>query len=315
MPDKTTEDKYDLDNLIKLCDIKKRKRKLEHIKLSYLKEPLIELNTLIGMKNIKKSIVGQILYYIQGLQDADMLHTIIEGPPGCGKTTVGRILGKIYCKLGLIKTDKFIIAKRSDLIGEYLGQTSMKTQKVIDSAMGGVLFIDEAYSLGNRRRTDSYSKECIDTINQNLSEKAGEFICIIAGYEIDLEECFFSYNPGLKRRFPWKYTITKYDHKELRLIFRKKVKESGWKFDNPKVGDNKWFEENEKYFIHQGGDIESFLSKCKIIHSARVFEYPHYKKKKLTNEDLNEALLEFKKHRKKDDDDDNNDIAKLMMYT
>jgi SpoVK/Ycf46/Vps4 family AAA+-type ATPase len=309
---------YSLQDLIEKCKSRKRKRNLEELKLSYLLKPLEKLDNMIGMANVKQSIVDQILYYIQNLDDADMLHTIIEGPPGCGKTTVGQILGEIYCCLGIIKTSKFVIAKRSDLIGEYLGQTSIKTQKVIDSAIGGVLFIDEAYSLGNSRKTDSFSKECIDTINQNLSEKAGEFVCIIAGYKDDLDSCFFAYNPGLRRRFPWKYTITKYSSDELRLIFIKQVLENGWKLDNKNVGNRKWFESNNKYFINQGGDILTFFSKCKIMHSRRVFGLPHHKKKKLTLDDLNSALEEFKKHSKHNFDDENNDdkykISNLMMY-
>ena len=146
----------------------------------------------------------------------DMLHTIIEGPPGVGKTQLGKILAKIYLSLGIIQSNKFRIATRKDFIGEYLGHTAIKTQKVIDSCMGGVLFIDEAYSLGNGdSKKDTFSKECIDTLNQNLSENKGKFVCIIAGYKENLEHDFFSVNPGLQRRFPFRYSIEKYTSKEL----------------------------------------------------------------------------------------------------
>ena len=106
--------------------------------------------------------------------------------------------------MGVIKGNKrniygenkyeFKIVKRSDLIGKYLGHTAAKTQKVIDSCKGGVLFIDEAYSLGNPEGRDSFSKECIDTINQNLTENKANLLCIIAGYKDALDKCFFAYN-------------------------------------------------------------------------------------------------------------------------
>ena len=96
---------------------------------------------------------------------------LVKGEPGTGKTELGNILGKIYLAVGALKNDVFRVVKRSDLIAGYLGQTAIKTQKVIDQCTGGVLFIDEAYSLGNSEQRDSFSKECIDTLNQNLSEK------------------------------------------------------------------------------------------------------------------------------------------------
>ena len=86
--------------------------------------------------------------------------------------------------MGFLKNNIFKMVKRSDLIGQYLGQTSIKTQKVIDEVIGGVLFIDEAYSLGNSEKRDSYSKECLDTINRNLTENGNKFICIIAGLSL-----------------------------------------------------------------------------------------------------------------------------------
>jgi hypothetical protein len=164
-----------------------------------------------------------------------MIHTVIEGPPGVGKTTLGYILGEIYSNLDIIeqpknKTNqlKFKIVKRSDLVAKYLGQTSHRTQEAINSVLGGVLFIDEAYSLGNNDVDDSYSKECLDTLNQNLSEKKNQFLCIIAGYKDALERNFFAYNEGLKRRFPFTYTIEEYTPNELKNIFIGMLDNSNW---------------------------------------------------------------------------------------
>jgi hypothetical protein len=160
-----------------------------------------------------------------------MLHTVIEGPPGVGKTELGKILAEMYSALGVIKSNKFKLVKRTDLIGKYLGHTAEKTQSVIDDADGGVLFIDEAYSLGAQDGGDSFAKECIDTINQNLSENKKKFICIIAGYPDELEKSFFGYNPGLHRRFPFRYSIEGYSSKELSQIFVKKLNDANWRMD------------------------------------------------------------------------------------
>ena len=205
-------------------------------KLNKILPSLIKLQKLTGMESVKKTIVGHILYFLMNYEkNQDMIHTVIEGPPGVGKTTLGYILGEIYSNLDIIeqpknKTNqfKFKIVKRSDLIAKYLGQTSHRTQEVINSVLGGVLFIDEAYSLGNNDADDSYSKECLDTLNQNLSEKKNQFLCIIAGYKNSLDRNFFAYNEGLRRRFPFTYTIEEYSPNELKNIFIGMLDNSNW---------------------------------------------------------------------------------------
>ena len=240
-----------IDDLIELgnmFDINKRKKyNIDLRTLNDLVKPLTDLKNVIGMDNVKNDIVNQIIYYLQDLEDTkdNMMHTIIQGPPGVGKSLLGRIIGEIYYNMGVIKSSNrhhrfdeyrkrfpFKIARRSDLIGRYLGETAIKTQEVIDSCYGGVLFIDEAYSLGNEEGRDSFSKECIDTINQNLTENKGNFLCIIAGYKESLEKCFFNYNDGLKRRFPFVYTVNKYTPTELYNIFERMVDKINWKLDN-----------------------------------------------------------------------------------
>ena len=169
---KDIKDINDLIELGKMYDPKEKVRyNIDLYKLSKLVEPLEKLNSMIGLSNIKENIVGQIIYNMQNLDDNDdMMHTVIQGSPGVGKTMLGKILGDIYFNMGVIKGNKkrsrfgeekynFKIVKRSDLIGKYLGHTAVKTQKVIDSCQGGVLFIDEAYSLGNPEGRDTFSKE------------------------------------------------------------------------------------------------------------------------------------------------------------
>ena len=187
-------------------------------------EELYELNNMIGMDKLKQQIVDQILFFTQGIDEKIMLHTVLEGPPGTGKTTVSYIMAKIYAKLGIFKKVKFNVIKRADLISEYLGGTTIKTMETLDRCKNGVILIDEAYSLGSQPgQDDMYSKECIDAINQYLTENVDKIICIIAGYKKQLNECFFSMNPGLKRRFPWTFTIENYTAEELSNIYYKQI--------------------------------------------------------------------------------------------
>jgi len=149
-----------IDDLIELGQIykpeEKKKYNIDMVGLNKLVEPLTELKRMIGMPKLKKAILDQVIYFLQDFDEknAHMMHTIIEGPPGSGKTEVAKILAKIYARLGFLNKDKVTSVRRSDLIGQYLGQTAIKTQKAIDSAKGGVLLIDEAYSLGNPEGRD-----------------------------------------------------------------------------------------------------------------------------------------------------------------
>jgi len=285
--------------------------------LNKLMVSLDELNSVIGMDSVKKSIVDQIIFFLQGFEkNKNMLHTVIQGPPGVGKTMLGFILGKIYYNMGVLKgsanainslTGKkndfvFKVVRRSDLIGEYLGHTAIKTQRVIDECKGGVLFIDEAYSLGNNDKKDSFSKECIDTLNRNLSENKTKFLCIIAGYPDDLERCFFSQNTGLRRRFTFKYNIDKYTSQELSQIFIKMVKDDDWALAK-EVYDNlsDFMNKNMEQFENFGGDMETLLLNCKISHAKRIFGKHPKERKIITIPDLTKGYETFLLNKKKNE--------------
>lgn len=264
--------------------------------LHKIKEPLNELNDMIGMDKIKENILDQILYYIQGLNSEnnnEYLHTVIYGPPGTGKTEVAKIIGNIFIKLNILKKGIFKKVTRSDLVAGYLGQTSIKTRDVINECLGGCLFIDEAYSLGNNDKIDSFSKECIDTLCESLSNHKNELMVIIAGYEKELNECFFSHNAGLKSRFSWVFKIDQYTGSDLFNIFMKKVNNSNWKIEGI---DASWFNKKIKYFRYYGRDIELLLSKVKIAHSRRIFCKPIDEKKIITISDLENGFEIFKKN-------------------
>ena len=263
--------------------------------------PLKKLARMVGLENVKKQIFETIIYYLQGFENKNknMMHSIIEGPPGVGKTRLGKILAQIFCAMKIIPSNNFKYVRATDMIGDHVGFTKHMTQNVIDEADGGVLFIDEAYSLSTSETKDPYGKECIDTLNYNLSENRKKLIVIIAGYSEQLEKFFFSHNPGLKRRFPFKYSIEKYSGKELAEIFKEKLKCDKWKFDR-KITDNiisDFFEKNISEFKNFGGDIENFLKICKIAHSIRTIKLHPNNKKKISFEDILEGFSNFKNNR------------------
>jgi chromosomal replication initiation ATPase DnaA len=257
---------------------------------------LVELNTMIGMETLKLSVLNQLIYFIQEMhldankRSGDFKHTIICGPPGTGKTEVAKIIGRMYSKVGILKNNIFKKVTRSDLIAGYLGQTAIKTTKVITECLGGCLFIDEAYSLANVGDSDIYSKECIDTICEALSDHKDDLMVIIAGYEDELNETFFKVNCGLKSRFLWKFTIDEYDAEQMRQMFEKKVQQSDWSVSED-IG--KWFDTRHKDFKHFGRDVEQLFSHIKICHSRRVFGKDVSLRKQITLGDMDAGYKIF----------------------
>ena len=278
---------------------------------------LERLNAIIGMKDVKEEVFRMICYFLHGLQNTEELnHIVITGSPGVGKTTLAKLLGNIYLKLGFLKNNVFLSARRSDLIGKYCGHTAKQTQEMIDKAKGGVLFIDEVYSLGNPEKKDSFTKECIDTINQSLTEEGGSFLCIIAGYEKEVDECFFAYNKGLERRFPIRFNIKSYDATEMFAILTKIAKEDGYVVD-PKlqVAD---IEKDLSVFKFFGADMRSLLQQAKMLYSIRLMKESTDlrqvdRKMVITCEDFKKAIENMKSKRCVENKDDNN--ALFYMYT
>lgn len=311
-----------IDDIIELgkcyhCQNNTHLKALELRVLCKLVSPLTELKNMVGLKKVKEMMVNQILFFLQGLnikyeqdgfgqitKNSDMMHTVITGPPGVGKTELGKILGKVYKSMGVLSKGTFKLVSRSDLVAKYLGQTAVKTQGVIDDCQGGVMFIDEAYSLGHKEGNDSFSKECLDTLNQNLTEKK-DFLCIIAGYKDALDKCFFNMNEGLTRRFTFRYEIDGYTADELREIFEIKLELDKWKLEfkqNNNEELNKtyieFFKKNKNNFPNYGGDIETLFLKCKIAHSRRVIFESEDKRRILTLEDIENGFKHFMVDRK-----------------
>jgi SpoVK/Ycf46/Vps4 family AAA+-type ATPase len=287
--------------------------------LHNIKEPLIELNNMIGMKDLKNNITDQILYFAQELykskdNSGDFMHTVIYGPPGTGKTEIAKIMGKIYSKIGILDKGTFRKVTRADLISGYLGQTALKTRDVIKDCLGGVLFIDEAYALGNNEKKDSFSKECIDTLCEALSDNKNNLMVIIAGYENELKECFFNYNQGLDSRFTWRFSTDEYKAEELFKIFLKKVNDIEWTVSEDSKINVEWFKKNMDYFKFFGRDMETLLAKTKIAHSKRVFCKPENEKKKLILLDLNKGFEMYLKNNDVKDRKERQNTKKSLEY-
>lgn len=263
-----------------------------------------DLNAMIGQEELKKQVVTLILYYSMRLnrKNDDLLHTAIYGEPGIGKTEFAQKLAKIYLKLGVLRNNIFRKVRRSDLIAGFLGQTALKTAEVLHSVRGGVLFIDEAYSIGNssgKDTQDSYSKECLDLINQSLTEmREGDdkyFILMIAGYKDELKRNFFGMNDGLERRFSIHFTMEPYNAKELVQIFVKKVLESGWGIERGALTEE-FIKEHYANFKYYGGDMELLFVKCKITHSKNLLAGKTKIKRCISEIDIKDGFKLFMKN-------------------
>lgn len=193
-----------------------------------LSELLTELDQLVGLNRVKEKVMDLIAYQKVQLMRRKMslispkstLHLAFTGNPGTGKTTVARIVGRIYKQIGLLSKGHFIEVSRTDLIAGYQGQTAHKVKKVIENAKGGVLFIDEAYSITENDHSDSYGRECLTELTKALEDYRDDLVVIVAGYTEPMQK-FFESNPGLKSRFNTFIEFDDYSSEELLDILKR----------------------------------------------------------------------------------------------
>lgn len=194
---------------------------------------LKQLDSLVGLVKVKKDFYDiadyikiQQIRKIKGLKTASAnYHCIFVGNPGTGKTSMARLLADLYKQMGLVKTGQFIETDRSGLVAEYVGQTAIKTNKIFDEAIGGILFIDEAYSLASVN--EDFGKEAISTLLKRMEDDRDKFIVILAGYNNEMQK-FIDSNPGLKSRFTRTFEFEDYSAEELIEIFKRMLKDTDY---------------------------------------------------------------------------------------
>ncbi|MGL5978737.1 MAG: AAA family ATPase [Erysipelotrichaceae bacterium] len=242
---------------------------------------LEKLNAMIGLATVKQEI-DDILHIIQAkkLREARgfkvpplSLHLVFSGNPGTGKTVIARLLSKIYYHLGVLSVGSFTEVDRSGMVDGFVGQTALKSQKVIESAMGGILFIDEAYTLSNGKGQSDFGQEAIDTLLKSMEDNRDDFIVIVAGYP-DLMEEFLNSNPGLRSRFNRYIEFQDYNPQELYEIFCLRCLESEIQLHEECVDYLKsTFEqmyENRKEDFANGRDVRNIFERAYTAQARRI---------------------------------------------
>ncbi len=246
-----------------------------------MEDPMGELQALIGLEDIKKDVKELInLVKIQklrkerGMKSVPVsLHLVFTGNPGTGKTTVARILAQLYRQIGVLEGGQLVETDRSGLVAGYVGQTAIKTQEMIKQAMGGVLFIDEAYSLA--KDGNDFGQEAIATILKAMEDNRDKFVVIVAGYD-ELMETFINSNPGLRSRFNKYFHFPDYSAEEMMGIFRLNCKKYQYVLSEEaeKIAEDflTQLEEEKDDNFANARDVRNYFEKVVTRQASRVAE-------------------------------------------
>ena len=238
-----------------------------------LEELLAQLQALTGLEAVKKDVNSMInMLKIQqirqqrGMKSTPMsLHMVFYGNPGTGKTTVARLIAKIYYRLGVLSKGHLIETDRAGLVGSYVGHTALKVKKVVKQAMGGILFIDEAYTLTRNQSGNDFGQEAVDTLLKCMEDRRNDLIVIVAGYP-ELMTQFISSNPGLQSRFNKYINFVDYKPNELLAIFESMCHQQGYQLsDKAKAAAKNYFVnlyENRDENFANGRDVRNYFEKA-----------------------------------------------------
>jgi stage V sporulation protein K len=270
------------------------KKELNEIDAEEYNNVLSELNKIIGMNNIKREVsllssevVINDLRRKKGLKVLERSHHMIfKGNPGTGKTSVARIIGKLYKALGILSKGHFIEVSRKDLLSQYIGSATILTKDIMDKAKGGVLFIDEAHSLTRNKDGKDFGTEVIDTLLTYMENYRDDLVVIAAGYSDDMDK-FLDSNPGLKSRFVRTFNFEDYNNMELIDILNTYLEEFDYYVTDDAQSEiigilNK---EREKPQFSNARYIRNIIEKSISYQSYRIFESLG-NQKELSNDDL-----------------------------
>ncbi len=277
---------------------------LEDIDYKLKKKPTVEdilskLDSMVGMDNIKKEIWELVQFTnmqmkresLSGKGSGIVPHIILTGNPGTGKTTVARKLGEIFHTIGILPSSRFVEVDKAGLIASYVGQTSEKVNRAVDSAMGGVLFIDEAYGLTPSDNGDSFKQDAIDTLVKRMSDDKGKFIVIAAGYRKEMD-LFLKSNSGLASRFQKTFNFEDYEPRELSSIFQMMSSGEGFSLSESAKQSlsqvcNKMYQERGERFGN-GRDISNLFDEVRQKQTVRLTELE--KNLSIENQEMDDSL-------------------------
>lgn len=277
----------------------------EEINRKATQEILGELDQLIGLKSVKKLVREiQAFVEIQRLRQKEkllfepmVLHMIFKGNPGTGKTTVARIIGRLFKEMGVLPKGHLIEVERADLVGEYIGHTAAKTRDQIKKAIGGILFIDEAYSLARGGEKD-FGKEAIDSMVTSMENNKDNLIIILAGYQDEMNY-FLETNPGLRSRFPIHITFPDYSIEDLMNIANLMLKQRQYLLASLAEDElSKIIEQQTKKHQHSGNArlVRNLIERAMRMQAVRLVNKKNISRQDLMTiqkEDLTQALEEI----------------------